>query len=93
MTEPEIHFPVKCPICAEEMLTGFRISIIADALHTGDIRLYSLCHLASWDASESELAHIREFLDATWRQNLPAAGLEPLLETHPGHHGSYGGYL
>jgi hypothetical protein len=93
MTEPEVHFPVKCPICAEEKLTGFRISIIADALNTGDIRLYSLCHLASWDASRSEIDQIREYLDATWRQNLPTAGLAPSLDDHPGLHGTYGGYL
>jgi len=70
MTEPEIQFPVKCPVCLQELLTGFRISVVADALNTGDLRLYANCHLASWDASERELAQIREFLDATLSENL-----------------------
>lgn len=76
MTEPEIHFPVTCPICSEEVLTGFRLSIVADALDTGDIRLYASCHLASWDASERELQKIRNFLDAAWSENLLKAGQE-----------------
>jgi methionyl-tRNA formyltransferase len=68
MTEPEILFPIKCPICSQEMLTGFRISIVEDALDSGDIRLYANCHLASWDASAAELEQIRNFLDATGEQ-------------------------
>ena len=32
MTEAEILFPVHCPICAQNALTGFRISVVADAL-------------------------------------------------------------
>jgi hypothetical protein len=47
------------------MLAGFRISVIAAALDTGDIRLYASCHLASWEASDAELAQIREYLDST----------------------------
>jgi len=47
------------------MLTGFRISVIAAALDTGDIRLYASCHLASWEASDAELEKIREFLEST----------------------------
>ena len=39
MTEAEILFPVQCPVCAQEALTGFRISVVADALRTGEIRL------------------------------------------------------
>jgi len=70
MTEPEILFPVKCPICLQESLTGFRFSVVAAALATGDLRLYANCHLASWDAGEPELEQIREFLDATWSENL-----------------------
>ncbi|MGO9512897.1 MAG: hypothetical protein ACLP2F_04540 [Steroidobacteraceae bacterium] len=73
MTEPEIHLPVKCPICLQELLTGFRISVVADALNTGDLRLYANCHLASWDASEAELVQIREFLDATLSEKLREA--------------------
>jgi hypothetical protein len=65
-----------------EMLAGFRLSIIANALDTGDIRLYSICHLASWDATPSELEQIREFWNATWRGKPDA---------HPAHNGTYGG--
>jgi hypothetical protein len=84
MTEPEIQFPVKCPICSEEVLTGFRLSVVAHALDTGDIRLYSNCHLVSWDASESEIRQIRDFLDATWSENpLLKAGEELSFHDHP----------
>lgn len=69
MTEPEILFPVKCPICLRESLTGFRFSVVAAALATGDLRLYASCHVASWDAGGQELEQIREFLDATWSEN------------------------
>ena len=80
MTESEVLFPVKCPICLQESLAGFRISVVADALNTGDLRLYANCHLASWDASERELAQIREFLDATWSENLREAYQEFSLD-------------
>jgi hypothetical protein len=69
MTEPEIIFPVKCPICLQEALTGFRFSIVAAALATGNLRLYANCHVASWNASEAELEKIREFLDVTWSES------------------------
>jgi hypothetical protein len=65
MTECEILLPVTCPVCTQKILAGFRISVIAAALDTGDIRLYASCHLASWEASDAELAQIREFLDST----------------------------
>jgi len=60
MSEPEILFTVKCPICLQESLTGFRISVVSEALETGDIRLYANCYVASWDASDVELTQIRE---------------------------------
>ena len=71
MTEPEILFPIKCPVCLKESLTGFRISVVAEALQTLQIRLYTNCHVTSWDASEAELAQIRQGLDTLWSQNLP----------------------
>ena len=64
MTESEILIPVKCPICSQEPLTGFRISVVAEALQTLEIRLYANCHLTSWEASELELARIRQYMDA-----------------------------
>jgi hypothetical protein len=81
MTEPEILLTVKCPICMQQSVTGFRISVVADALETGDIRLYADCHVASWDASEAELEQIREFLDATWSEDLREACQAFTLET------------
>jgi hypothetical protein len=73
MTEPEVLFPVKCPVCRREALTGFRISVIADALATGEIRLYANCHVASWDASKAELGEIRDYLDTVWGADLQEA--------------------
>jgi hypothetical protein len=76
MTEFEIPLHVKCPICLKESPTGYRISVVAEALQTLQIRLYAGCHVTSWDASDAELAQIRESLDAVWRENLhgrPAA--------------------
>jgi hypothetical protein len=66
MTEPEVFFPVRCPICTQESLAGFRISVIADAFETGQIRLYANCHVVAWDASNKELKTIVEYLDASW---------------------------
>jgi hypothetical protein len=71
--EPEILIPVKCPLCSQESLTGFRISVAADALESGEIRLYANCHIVSWDASVTELATIRAYLDANWSTNLQEA--------------------
>jgi hypothetical protein len=64
MTEPVILFPVKCPVCSKESLAGFRVSVVAEALQTLEIRLYANCHLTSWHASEVELAQLRRYLDA-----------------------------
>ena len=69
MAESEVFFPVKCPICLRESLTGFRVSVIADAFESSEIRLYSNCHVVSWDASERELDKIFEYLYAMWTAN------------------------
>ena len=71
MIEPEILFPVKCPICSRESLTGFRISVVVEALQTLEMRLYANCHVTSWDAGEAELAHLRKYLDVVWLEQLP----------------------
>ena len=73
MTEAEILFPVQCPICAQEALTGYRISVVADALRTGEIRLYSTCHVASWEASEKEIFSLHEYLEAGWSEEMQEA--------------------
>jgi hypothetical protein len=71
MIEPEILFPVKCPVCFKESLTGFRISVVAEGLQTLEMRLYANCHVTSWDASEAELAHLRQYLDVVWSEQAP----------------------
>ena len=75
MSEPEILLPVTCPVCSQRVMTGFRISVVADALDCADIRLYASCHVASWEASAAEIAQIRQFLDADWSENLQSAAL------------------
>jgi hypothetical protein len=70
ITEPEVALPVKCPICMRESLVGFRISVIADAFESGEIRLYANCHVVGWDASQEELKAIVEHLDAAWAADL-----------------------
>lgn len=73
MTEAEILFPVQCPVCAREALTGFRISVVAEALRTGEIRLYAGCHVASWEASEKEIFLLHEYLEAGWSEEMQEA--------------------
>jgi hypothetical protein len=73
MTEAEILFPVQCPICAQEALTGFRISVVAEALRTGEIRLYAGCHVVSWEASEKEIFLLHEYLEAGWSEEMQEA--------------------
>jgi hypothetical protein len=63
MIEAEILFPVTCPVCEQQALTGFRMTVVIDAVLSGQIRLYSSCHLAAWDASERELDALLEYLD------------------------------
>ncbi len=70
ITEPEVLLPVTCPICTRESLVGFRISVIADAFESGEIRLYANCHVVGWDAGEKELKAIVEYLDAAWAADL-----------------------
>ena len=79
MIEPEILFPVKCPVCLRESPAGFRISVVVEALQTLEMRLYANCHVTSWDASEAELAHLRKCLDVVWSEQLPEAAESPDL--------------
>jgi hypothetical protein len=65
MMEPEIPLPVTCPHCGEKSLAEFRVSVLADAILGDPIRLYANCHLVSWDASDVELASIRDHLQTT----------------------------
>jgi hypothetical protein len=81
MIEADILFPVTCPTCAHEALTGFRMAVITEALETGQIRLYSTCHLLGWDASHSELDQICEYLDVARSAAMGKARKEIDLES------------
>ncbi|HEY0747706.1 MAG TPA: hypothetical protein VGD63_13490 [Steroidobacteraceae bacterium] len=70
MAEPEVLVPIRCPICLQESLVGFRFSVLEDALATGEIRLYANCHVTSWQGSAPELAAVREYLDTVWGTGL-----------------------
>jgi len=63
--EPQVPIPVICPRCGGEALSRMTVSLIADALITGRRpRLVSPCHGAEWDASDAEIAQIRDYLRA-----------------------------
>jgi len=70
MAEPEVLVPIRCPICLQESLAGFRFSVLEDALATGEIRLYANCHVTSWQGSAPELAAMRDYLDTVWGTGL-----------------------
>jgi hypothetical protein len=72
MLEHELLLPVKCPVCRQESLSGFRASVIADA-HGPDIRLYANCHLVSWDATDGDLQQLRSCLDTAFNAELQRA--------------------
>ncbi|HEY2684781.1 MAG TPA: hypothetical protein VGI93_14785 [Steroidobacteraceae bacterium] len=75
MQESEIELPVICPHCGKHSVSEFRTEVIADALHTRELRLYAACHLAGWDASESELQEITAHLAAGWNAGWQAVDL------------------
>lgn len=86
MIEAEILVSVQCPVCAREAFSGFRISVISDALRTGEIRLYSTCHAVSWEANDKELFLLHEYLEAEWSEEMQEAcrqlDLENSAETY-----------
>lgn len=69
MREQELLLPVKCPVCSQESLSGFRASVIA-AGRGADVRLYANCHLVSWDATEQEMQAMRVYLDDAFHAEL-----------------------
>jgi hypothetical protein len=71
-SEHELLLPVKCPVCAQESLSGFRASVIAAASGAG-VRLYANCHLVSWDATEREMLAMRAYLDDAFGAELQQA--------------------
>jgi hypothetical protein len=66
MIEPEIQLQVRCPQCGQHSLSEFRLSVVAEAMLTWQMRLYAHCHVASWDASDIELDKLRSHLNTLW---------------------------
>jgi hypothetical protein len=65
VNEPAVRFPVNCPLCARELLTELSAIEVEEALTVGAvIRLRAACHDVYWDASESEVEQIRQYLGA-----------------------------
>lgn len=65
MKEPNVRFPVACPLCARELLAELPVALVAEALVEGStIRLHASCHDIFWDATELEMEQIREYLGA-----------------------------
>ena len=63
MNELTIRFPVTCPLCARELLMELPVALVAEALVKGSpIRLRASCHDICWDATQSEVEQIREYL-------------------------------
>jgi hypothetical protein len=73
MLEHELDFPLACPICFRESLSGFRIGVLADPIEVCDIPLYVNCHVVSWDASKEELLQMRDYVVAACSENLQEA--------------------
>lgn len=73
--ESEIELPVICPTCGKRSVSEFRTEIIADALHTRQLRLYAPCHVAGWDATEIELQEITSHLADSWNKGWAAMDL------------------
>jgi hypothetical protein len=64
-TYDSVRFPVSCPACAEESLSQLPLITIANALRNGErLHLSAECHHRTWEASELEMAQIREYLRA-----------------------------
>ena len=66
MNDPAVRFPVCCPLCARELLTELSAAEVEAALSAGSaIRLRAACHDVYWDANESEIEQIRQYVGAT----------------------------
>ena len=60
-----LRFPVQCPLCGTESLATFPVANITEALLLEiPIRLCAKCH--EWEASDSEIAQIREYLEVIY---------------------------
>jgi hypothetical protein len=64
--EPRVRFPVRCPVCRQEITAEYRTADLLGALINGrPIRLYASCHDASWTPSYVEVQQIRAHFSAT----------------------------
>jgi two-component system, LuxR family, sensor kinase FixL len=62
-----LRFPATCPVCGNEVLAAFRIADVIGALVNGrKIRLYAICHDATWDATDVEVRRLRQYADLAW---------------------------
>jgi hypothetical protein len=74
-TEPSIRFPVTCPKCRQESLATLPLGVVASALIGGQaIRLHASCHDVYWDAHDSEIEQIREYMATPSLHALQANG-------------------
>jgi hypothetical protein len=59
--------PVTCPICGVESMTAYPAIVVMTALtRWHNMALYASCHPGTWDASQAEMARIRDFLGEPW---------------------------
>ncbi|MDB6085607.1 MAG: hypothetical protein JWN43_3488 [Gammaproteobacteria bacterium] len=73
MREPEVIVPVACPRCGAESVARLDVSRVADALLAGKaLRLAASCHSMEWEATQTEIEQIREYLTA-WCIDLHGA--------------------
>ena len=50
--------------CGNEVLAALRIAdLVAALVNSRKIRLYAICHDASWDATDVEMQQLREYVD------------------------------
>ncbi len=64
--EPRVRFPVRCPVCGQEVTAEYRTADLVGALINGrPIRLYAACHDTSWTPSYVEVQQIRAHFRAT----------------------------
>jgi hypothetical protein len=74
--EGRVSFPIRCPVCGQEVVTQYRAVDIVGAIINGrPIHLFAACHEQSWIAGYVEVQQIRAHLGATWldaqRRTLP----------------------
>ena len=63
-----VRFPVRCPVCGNEVLAVFQIADVIGALINGrKIRFYAICHDAAWEATDVEMRRLREYVDVPER--------------------------